>query len=72
MTNEYDNLNMRIENDLVAYGNFTSNDIINNSICQTDFTEIGEPESANPGIKKQEKRSNITQKSVWDQQDEQD
>ena len=40
MYTEYDLLNERLQNDLVAFGEFTANDLIENSVFQQDFLEL--------------------------------
>jgi hypothetical protein len=37
---EYEIFQERIEKDLVAFGNFSANDIINNSVYQEEFTNL--------------------------------
>jgi len=37
---EYDVLMERIENDLVAFGEFQASEIVQNSICQDDFIDV--------------------------------
>ena len=56
---EYEVLMERIENDLVAFGEFQASEIVQNSICQDDFIDV-EPRltqnsstSTGPGISKQ-------------------
>jgi len=40
MKDDRDTLNNRLEHHLVAYGQFTANDIIQNSLCSEEFTEL--------------------------------
>lgn len=37
---EYSSLMSRIENDLVAFGEFQADEIVQNSICQEDFIDV--------------------------------
>ena len=37
---EYDILMERMENDLVAFGEFQASEIVQNSICQDDFIDV--------------------------------
>jgi len=37
---EYSMLTSRIENDLVAFGEFQAGEIVQNSICQEDFIDV--------------------------------
>lgn len=55
---EYDNLIHRIENDLVAFGEFQASEIVQNSICQDDFIDVeprltqNDSNSVGPGIQR--------------------
>lgn len=37
---EYMTLMQRIDNDLVAFGEFQANEIVSNSVCQDDFIDV--------------------------------
>ena len=37
---EYESLMERIENDLVAFGQFEASEIVQNSLCQDDFVDV--------------------------------
>jgi hypothetical protein len=50
---ELELLRQRIDHDLVAFGEFQASDIVQNSVCQADFTNIepGHGETHKPSQK---------------------